>query len=80
MSSEVIIQVLGVLSGVGGIGIISLYPKHLVYGLLSNTVAAFCFGYLGYLSGHIGVILAQLCYGIFSIVGIIRWIRENKPW
>lgn len=80
MSSEMIIEVLGVLTGVGGIGIISLYQQHIVYGLISNTLAAFCFGYLGYISGHSGVIIAQFCYGMFSMAGIIKHIRENKPW
>jgi len=80
MSSEIIIEVLGVLSGVGGIGIISLYPQHIIYGLISNTIAAFCFGYLGYSSGHVGVIVAQTCYGLFSLAGMIKHIREGKEW
>lgn len=76
MSGE-IVEVIAVIAGMSSIVVLSLLPHLMIRAFILNVIASLGFGYIGYKGGHVGVVIAQACYGLFSIVGIIKQLRKG---
>lgn len=74
------LQYIGAALGMVGMGMLSLFPKHIILSLIITAASCVLMGSYGALTGQYGIAVAQSVYFIFNLIGIYKWRSVNvKP-
>lgn len=70
-------QYIGAALGMVGMGMLSLAPSRVLMALGITAISCVFMGLYGFLTGQYGIVVAQLTYLIFNIIGIFSWRKVN---
>lgn len=73
-----IFQYLGAVTGIISVGVMSVFPRHIIASLYVHAFSCVAMGLYAYLTRQPGIYLSQFCYLAFDVVGIIMWTKHHK--
>lgn len=65
-------QYIAAIAGISSIFVISIKPDYIRLGLFLNVIASLLFGTHALVTSQWGILTAQSCYFIISLIGVIK--------